>query len=70
MRASPAGPAESSVEWDNPLMLTIVGELVVKSLMLLYAGLVVTSGVHATLRQPRTPYEGPPTRRTGVNDER
>lgn len=51
-------------------MLTIVGELVVKNLVLLYAGLVVTSGVHATLRQPRTPYEGPPTRRTGVNDER
>lgn len=41
-------------------MLTIVGELVVKNLVLLYAGLVVTSGVHATAPAVDA-IRGPPT---------
>lgn len=46
---------EVAFENDNPLMLTIVGEFVVKNLVLLSAGLVVASGGGAGSGNPRQP---------------
>jgi plastocyanin/uncharacterized membrane protein YkgB len=48
---------EVAFEQDNPLTLTIVGEFVVKNLVLLSAGLVVASNAHSAPRRPRTPRE-------------
>jgi uncharacterized membrane protein YkgB len=36
---------EVAFEHDNPLLLTVVGEFVVKNLVLLSAGLVVASSI-------------------------
>jgi len=46
---------EVAFENDNPLMLTIVGEFVVKNLVVLSAGLVVASGGGAGSGHPRQP---------------
>ena len=49
---------EVAFEGDNPLMLTLVGEFVLKNLVLLSAGLVVASGVHPAPRHSRGPDNG------------
>ena len=46
---------EVAFENDNPMMLTIVGEFVVKNLVLLSAGLVVASGGRTGSGHPRQP---------------
>src|SRR5918994_3858739 len=46
---------EVAFENDNPLMLSIVGEFVVKNLVLLSAGLVVASGGRVGSSHPRQP---------------
>jgi uncharacterized membrane protein YkgB len=46
---------EVAFENDNPMMLTLVGEFVVKNLVLLSAGLVVASGGRTGSGHPRQP---------------